>query len=371
MTSDLPDAGGPLDPGLDQLFRTLTAPATPAELAREHDALAMFRANVRPPASPPGANGRNDTEPAGSRQPGRLLRFPVRWSVRLAAAAALALGGGAAAAAYAAVLPSPVQHLAHTVLGFAGVPDTHASSSAPGPPKPGQHRGAGHHRSSPAQALPTPAATTPSGPSPSATGTASASPSVSAIAGALVLSATAASEQITAGSEAVIDGRLTRSGAGVQGVTVTLVERLAGHVTWHVAGTGQTTSGGNVAVSVPALVANAVFRLTIPGRAVSPSVMVTVSPPISAVLDVGAGGLQDWLVVRAQYAHRADVVVLQVLSADGRWVYLRSRELGAGGQTSFSLNGKHLANRDVRVVLLATVRHAASVSGPAAVPPPG
>ena len=28
MTSDLPDAAGPLDPGLDQLFRTLTAPAT-------------------------------------------------------------------------------------------------------------------------------------------------------------------------------------------------------------------------------------------------------------------------------------------------------------------------------------------------------
>ncbi len=369
MTSDLPDAAGPLDPGLDQLFRTLTAPATGAELAGEQDALTMFRANARPPASRPAAPGRAGAQRTGSRQPGRLLRIPVRWSVRLAAAAALALGGGAAAAAYAAVLPTPVQHLAHTVLGFAGVPDTHQSSSGAG--KHHHHAAPGHRGQSPVQALPTPAVTTPAGTSPSPAGTASASPTVSAPAGPLALSATAASARITAGSEAIIDGRLTRSGAGVQGVTVTLVERLAGHLSWHVAGTGQTTSTGNVAVSVPALVANAVFRLTIPGRSVSPSVIVTVVPPISAVLHVGPGGVLDSLVVSAQYAHRADVVVLQVLSPHGRWIYLRSKRLGASGQTSFSLSGTHLKNRDVRVVLLSTVRHAAAMSNTVTVPPPG
>ncbi len=48
MTSDLPGEPGTFEPGLDQLFRTLTAPATPDERAGEQDALAMFRANVRP-----------------------------------------------------------------------------------------------------------------------------------------------------------------------------------------------------------------------------------------------------------------------------------------------------------------------------------
>jgi hypothetical protein len=385
MTSDLPGEAGQLDPGLDHLFRTLTAPATPAELAGEHDALAMFRANARPAASlsaasmptgsmptasMPAVPGRDAAAPAAPRLPGRLLRFPVRWSVRLAAAAALALGGGAAAAAYAAVLPTPVQHLAHTVLGFAGVPDSHPGNSTPGPGRHRHHTGGGRGGPSPAQALPSTSAKTPSGSSPSAAG-ASPSPTVSAPAGPLVLSATAASARIPAGSEAVIDGQLTKSGAGVQGVTVLLVERLAGHLTWHVAGTGQTTTAGNVAVSVPALAANAVFRLTIPGRAHSPSVLVTVSPPVAAVLDVGAGGIQDSLVVSVQYAHRADVVVLQVLSPHGTWVYLRSRRLDATGQTTFSVSGTHLKNRVIRVVLLATVRHAAAVSSTVTVPPPG
>jgi hypothetical protein len=368
MTSDLPGEPGALDPGLDQLFRTLTAAATPAELAGEHDALAMFRANVGLPAGPALAPGRTDAEPAGSRKSARLLRFPVRWSVRLAAAATLALCGGAAAA-YAAVLPAPVQHLAHTVLGFAGVPDTH-QKPPPGPGNSGHYAGsaAGPHVTSPGQLTPTPG--TSSGSAPTATSAASAPPTASAP-GPLLLSATAASAQITAGSEVVIGGRLTRSGTGVQGVTVMLVERLAGQVSWHVAGSGQTTTDGNVAVTVPALTANAVFRLTVPGAAPSPAVVVTVSPPIAAVLDVGAAGLPDSLVVSTQYARRGDVTVLEVLAPDGSWVFLRSRRLDASGQTAFSLSGKRLTNREVRVVLLGTVRHAAAVSSPVTVPPPG
>ena len=57
--------------------------------------------------------------------------------------------------------------------------------------------------------------------------------------------------------------------------------------------------------------------------------------------------------------------------AHGRWIYLRSKRLGASGQTSFSLSGTHLKNRDVRVVLLSTVRHAAAMSNTVTVPPPG
>jgi hypothetical protein len=153
-------------------------------------------------------------------------------------------------------------------------------------------------------------------------------------------------------------------------VTVTLFERLAGRVRWRNAGTGTTTANGNVAISVPALVANAVFRLKIPGTPPSPGVRVTVSPPIAAALNVPTGGLQDGLVVTTKYAHRGNVVVLQVQSPNGNWVYLRSKRLNAAGKATFILSGTRLKNRSVRVVLLATVRHAVSVSSPVVVPPP-
>ena len=127
-------------------------PATPDELAGEQDALAMFRANVvhprarclparscrpvpagtafrRPPASPG----------AGSRRSAARVRPPLRWGIRLAAAGTLALGG-TAAAAYATALPAPVQHIAHAVLGFAGVPDD-SRGSAPSPHRHHHHTG--------------------------------------------------------------------------------------------------------------------------------------------------------------------------------------------------------------------------------------
>ena len=355
MNSDLRSETGSPHPGVDRLFRTLTAGGTSAELAGEHDALAMFRTNVGPPAGPAAV-------PAGFAPSTRVFRFPVRWGVRLAAVAAAVAVGGTAAAAYAAVLPQPVQHLAHSMLGFAGVPDRQGGS-APGTS--GRQGRQPHQQPHPALALSTPAMT-PSGSPAGATGTASPTPG----AGELLLSATAASVHITAGSGAVIDGQLMRSGAGVQGVTVTLVERLAGHAAWRVAGSGPTTSDGNVAVSVPALTANAVFRLAVPGAVVSPSVTVTVSPPVTAVLDVGPAALADTLVVSTEYARAGDVVALQVQTADGSWLSLRYRRLGAGGQASFGLSGTRLGNRAVRAVLLATVSHAAALSNAEMVPPP-
>jgi len=154
-------------------------------------------------------------------------------------------------------------------------------------------------------------------------------------------------------------------------VTVTLVERRAGRLNWRVVGTQQTNSDGNVAVQVAALATNAVFRLKIPGAAPSAAVRIIVHPPVDAVLDPGPGALRDALVVSTQYAHRGNVVVLQVQSAAGSWVYLRSKRLNAGGRTTFFLSGNRLKNREVRVVLLATVRHGASaLQNPILVPAP-
>jgi hypothetical protein len=154
-------------------------------------------------------------------------------------------------------------------------------------------------------------------------------------------------------------------------VTVPLLERRAGRLTWQVAGTAQTNADGNVAVQVAALHTNAVFRLKIPGAPPSAAVRVVVQPPIAAVLDPGPGNVRDVLVVSTQYAHRGNVVVLQVQTAKGSWVYLRSKRLTAAGKTTFILWGKRLKNREVRVVLLATVRHGASVlPNPILVPAP-
>jgi len=197
-----------------------------------------------------------------------------------------------------------------------------------------------------------------------------ASPSAPVSAGQSVLSAFAASGRIAAGSDAVIDGRLTRSGSGVPGVTVTLVERLAGQPGWHVAGTALTTAAGNVAVTVRALTENTVFGLTAPGVVPSGGVVVIVIPQIVSSLAVGPGGVLDNLVVSTQDADTGNLVVLEVQATNGSWRYLRSRELDASGQASFTLSGTRLSGREVRVVLLGTIRHGAAIASPVTVPPP-
>ena len=172
-----------------------------------------------------------------------------------------------------------------------------------------------------------------------------------------------------AGTAPVINGQLTRSGTAIKGVTVTLIERLAGHPFWHVAGTGQTTSGGNVAITAPPLAANAAFRLRIPGGAHSASVLVTVTPQVTVVLTTQSV-LRDLLTVTSQYAHRGNVVWLQVQSASRSWVNVRSKRLGAAGKTWFILGRKRFKDKTVRVMLVATARHGSATSNAATVQPP-
>ena len=185
-----------------------------------------------------------------------------------------------------------------------------------------------------------------------------------------MLSATVASSEIAAGTQAVIDGQLTRSGKGVAGTTVRLLERIGRRPTWQAAGTETTNSQGNVAVTIPALTVNTAFQWIGPGGATSPVVTITVIPPIQATLELGPGGVRDLLVVTTQYAHRGNVVVLEVQSASGNWVRLRWRLLNAAGMTRFVIKARVLGNKDLQVVLRATARHGASVSNTVTVPPP-
>jgi len=379
MSTDLPGGASSADPGIDQLFQILTAGPTQNELADEQSALAMFRANISMPASParPAPDRPSPASPADRRAPRRSVRHPfggaARWGLRVVVAGVIALGGGMTAAAYAAVLPTPVQNLAHQVLWFAGVPQSHHQRHLGTSPGRSQHASApsgqsggspgGQGQSSPAPAKTGPSARKSASPKPSP------SPS-SAATGPEVLSAAASSPNIMAGAQPVIDGRLTRSGTGISGVTVTLVERTLGQPLWHTVGTGQTTSAGNVVVTGPSLITNAVFRLRIAGVAHSPSVLVTVTPVVDVTLTPGAAKLRDLLAVSTQYAHRGNVVWLQVQSADGSWVSLRAKRLTAAGDATFILSGKRLAGESVRVLLVATLRHASATSNTATVPAP-
>jgi hypothetical protein len=386
MSSDLTDGAASADPGIDQLFRILTAGPTRNELAGERDALAMFRANVSPLASPAAgrrapasvnrtpvsADGTTAPIPVGrpapepERHARRRVQWPARWSIRLAAAGLIAIVGGTAAVAYAAALPAPVQNLAHQVLGIVGVPAAHHQYHA------STSRTHGHHGSGPAGLSSAP----PGGhsrPSQAAKASPSASPatsrSSSTATGPAVLSASASSADIMAGTAPVIDGQLTRSGTGIKGVTVALIERLAGHAVWHVAGTGQTASGGNVTITGPPLAANAVFRLWIKGGVHSASVPITVTPQVTVVL-TEASALRDLLAVTTQFAHRGNVVWLQAQSASGSWVNVRSKRLNAAGNAWFILGRKRFEDKTVRVVLVATVRHGSAASNTATVQPP-
>jgi hypothetical protein len=106
----------PLPPGappeLHDLARMLAAaagPAEPGDLAGEDAARAAFT-RLRSPA------GVSHAAPRSARH--RLAVRPARGRLPLVAALAVAAAGlGSATAAYAGALPSPIQHIAHEIIG--------------------------------------------------------------------------------------------------------------------------------------------------------------------------------------------------------------------------------------------------------------
>ena len=128
----------PIPPGapreLHDLARVLAVaagPAEPGDLAGEAAARAAF-------TRLPSPSGASHAAPRSARH--RLTEWPARGRLPLAAALAVAATGlGSAAAAYAGALPSPIQHIAHEVIGAPPPQDAPGrslvvgSSSAPAP----------------------------------------------------------------------------------------------------------------------------------------------------------------------------------------------------------------------------------------------
>ena len=336
MTEDRPDLWLG-EPGLRRLITTLTSGPTPGELAGQQAALMMFKSARRAPA---------------------LARWRTRLGGRLAAAAAaLALVGGFTAAGYASVLPAPLQHVAHRILGFAGVPDFRRpaapihSHSATAPARDGAARTPGSHARSVSPSAP------PSSPSsPGAPTTAR-------------LTATAAHLQIAAGGSVVITALLTDRGQARLDAQVSLMELPAGQSTWQLAAHAVTGAGGQAVLTVRGVATNASFRVTGPGATASALINIVVTPPLSVRIILGQHRKSDVLTVGCQFSQPGDVVELQT-SAAGQWLTVRTRRLGKTGHVAFTLSA-HRTRASYRVVLLATAAHGQSVSGTVTAPPSG
>jgi len=375
LGSELEAAGlRPYEPGVSELLSALAAPPSGGELGGEQAALAMFRANPwalpsRQPSQSPGQRSQG-WRPRGLQSQGRRSQG---WRLRIGLAAAAATTVvGTVAAAYAAALPAPVQHLAYQVLGFAGVPD----SGDAGPGNGHQHPQPGGSASVPANgsggrsAAPSPS---PSGPSHRSSGPSSpASPHPSRSRGAPVppgaqLSISASQHQIPAGGTAVLTVWLSQGGHAVPGVSVRLLERVAGQVSWRTAGTTRTPASGSATVRVSGLAVNAYFRFAADGR-ISRAVSVTVVPAVTLKALANPDPHRRTALLAASPGARAgDVVVLQV-QVNGTWRDVRARRLGGDKQRTFLVTTRLFAGRAMRAELLPTRTHAGSVSNTVTLP---
>ncbi len=360
MSTDDRDDLGPLEPGLDKLFRVLTSGPSRDELAGEQDAVTMFR-TARQSAGPP--------RPATTQRAERRAR-QRNWGIRRTiAVATVAFVAGFAAAAYAEVLPAPVQHVAYKVLGFAGVPDAPAqhnqpqsgrTSPASAPAGSGSSQSATGRSSSPASS-PSPSRSRTSSPRPgSSTSTAPPPPPQ--------LSAAASQSQIAAGGSVTITGSATRHGTGARGVSVTLQELTARHRVWTTVTQGKTGRNGQVALTVSDLTVNAGFRVTAAGSVPSAPVLVTVVPQVTASVLTRPSGRRAVIKVVCLYAQPGNVVVLEVYRA-GVWVPVRAHRIGGLLKTGFVVKVPLTKTRTLQVVLRATRLHAKAVSNEVTVGP--
>jgi hypothetical protein len=341
VSTDLPDEPELADPSLDGLIRALTADGSADELAGRQAALAAFRRSRR--------------------RPRRRFAYPVG-----TAAAAVVIAGGIAAA-YAAVLPAPVQHIAFRMLNGIGVPDAHHPAPSAGAPPVAASLPSTTANSA---AAATPTAATPKAASPTTAPRTTAPPTTArprktATPGTnapqtLVL--TAAQARIPADGDDVFSGQLARGGQAEPGIRVRLLEHVAGHHGWQVAGTAVTDRQGDVMLTVSYLTSNASFRLSAPRGPASPPVRITVIPPVSLQLGPGPSSGVDTLTATAPFADTGDVVVLQELS-DGNWHGVGQRALDQDHLATFTVRIPKSGGREYRVVIAPTRSHGRSVSG--------
>ena len=358
------------EPGIEHVLRALTAEGDATELVGRQAALTMFR-SARAQAATQGVAERgwapqdNPTvplpargSPAGQPRPAapRATRRPRRFS--LAAGIAVGLAGacaGMAVAAYAAVLPTPVQNIAHSVFAPLGVP-----SAAPTPISP---TGLGPGSSTSSPSVPGPGT---GGGTPPASGTATSPVAASATpgsagAGGASVSMTVASTSVSFGGRVVFTGHVLRKGQAADLVRVRLLAQFStGDGTWRVVASGLTDSSGTVVLTGPRMPGNAVFVLDGTGKlagVASAPASVTVSPLVAVRVSA-----LDVLTVTVWPARDGDPATLEMLQG-GTWQVVAGLQLTAHRATYHVTPGL-----TYRVVVPATATHEAGASPSVTVP---
>lgn len=367
-----PDELALADPALAPLLGALTTGPTPGELAGQDAALAMYRAAHAGPQAAPLSR-------RAARLRGRSRASERRVRGRLAVLTTLAVvAGGFVAAGYAAVLPSPLQDMAHHYLGFPGARlGVHATPVGQVRRTPGGKAGHGadgraRHGGGGSSPLTLPG----EHPSPSRLGT--------------VLDAWAASSdgRQAAGAAVAITAALTHDGKSVPGSDVGLFERPAGQRHRHLVAMGQTGRHGTVTLRARSLTTNARFVVIGLDGVESQPVTIIVIPRVSLRVQGGKHHGREALVVTCRFAVPGDKVLLQIRQdarwqpghgrrwsrgdgqvAGGRaggwhpgaWQTVNLTEFGKNGMASFGMTAP-LPGLAYRVVLLATAEHGRSVS---------
>jgi hypothetical protein len=375
----------PAEPGLEHVLRALIAEGDATELVGRQGALTMFRAARAQAATqglpahgwtPQDQSARSDpalsypalSQPAPAAPPAREAaiarrarafrrtdRRPRRFPLAAAIGAALAVAcAGMAVAAYAAILPSPIQDIAHNVFAPIGVPGTAPAATAPvtpGPASGGPGQGTG-----PSNPSPNGLATSPAG-TPSAAATCPCPGS----SGATRVSMTVASNPVPFGARDVFTGHVLRNGHPGRLVRVRLLVRLStGDGTWRVVVTGLTNANGTVWLADPWMSSDATFVLAGTGKLASVTsapVTVTVLPHVAVRVSAA-----DVLTVAVWPASDGDQADLQVLRG-GAWQLVADLRLTAHKATYQVTPGA-----TYRVVVPGTVAHDAAISGSVTAP---
>ncbi|HEX4189970.1 MAG TPA: hypothetical protein VHZ06_03175 [Marmoricola sp.] len=323
------------------LVRALRAPGSPAELAREAEFVAAFRAAQQPQGS--------------------VRRLAGRVGIAATATVTTVVLTAGVAAAYGRVLPQPVQRLAHSVLGPVGVPAPHTrhrtTATPPAPPvtpptkqatqdaspdasQPGSKPTDGPGQATASQA---PGATTTPSPSnapvglpgtPAAgTGSPTSTPTQT---GTHVPRVPAAQTIVASSGEAVFGGTVTVSGvvSAADGHVlghraVRLQERTRGEP-WTTVARGSTAHDGSVSLASPELDRTTYFRLRTAHGVRSAVARVVEKPAVSA--SVTENGGTSSLAVTVLGGQPGDKVKVSVRRS-GKTVLLATGTLGPDGTT--------------------------------------
>jgi hypothetical protein len=357
------------DAGVRELVNALAGAPADGELAGQQAAVAMFAACASVQATTQLPQPHRHRRPRRQRPAAapRSFRFGARLT---AATAVIALALGFAAAGYAAVLPAPLQRVAHSVLGSLGVPDvksapkrTHHSAS-PSPAAIRHHKGR-HPGTGKVGPAPSPTPQVP--PSSKPDHHRHHSPGRGAPHKHEGLTVDPSAHRIRVGRSLSFTVTLDQHGRPEPNVSLHLVEYPAAGPSgpWQQPEFQTTNARGQAYFFVRFLTVNTAFVVAGPGSLRSGRVKIVVIPRVAVSVLPGQWSWQGQenpaVVVNCFGAEPGDTVKLEILGRHEHWHLVSTAQLRWFDGAAFTIPASQV-NRTYRAVLLATPLHGRSVS---------